>query len=894
MTNKYIKQMTVQNLKNPVGIGTHNPVLGYVFEKEYERQSQSAMRILVASSKSLLEKEQADLWDTGKRVQKETFGICYEGKEIKSGQRVYWKVKVWDETEKELAWSDVAYWEMGLLELSDWKGQWIGQGDDFQGNKAAAPMFVKDFRIQNYEEIERARLYISGLGLFQASINGKTLADTYYDPGESSAGKTVYYVTYDVTEHIQEGANAIGVILGNGQYTGFQINPVMTLPDGTEVPEHRYQKNDGIVFEKGIQGNKKFIAQLEIAYEDGSKEIKVISDTNWKWLESPTVFQNWYGGEDYDSLQERQNWDSPNGSRDGWKRAIVMQEPGGRLMAREFEPIRITESFYPQSVKQLSNGNWLVDMGKNGAGFVRLRLYNTTEQMRGTWIKMYPAEILKEDGSGVDQSSCTQSWNERYHCAIINSYRVKGMGEETWNPSFAYQGFQYVEVEGFPGIPEKENFECCIVRTANEKTGQFYCSDEILNRINAITERSMESNMFGAFTDCPQIEKLGWIETSHLMFRSLAGTYDIRSWMRKIIRDIADSQVDKIHAHIDGNEPEGYVPAIVPEYQRIKGLHLDPNWNGACIFTPWEYYSYYGEKDILEKTYPIMKRYLLYLNAYVKNGILEDYAQMGEWGEYGEKTPTVLVATASYYRMLCIVNKIASILERKQEAEEWLTLAEKVKKQFHKHPICYDEKTGVYGSGSQASYGCVLFSGLVPEDRKAETVEKLVDAVRKNDYHLTSGEVGLKQVFCALAENGRSDVVYQMIMNKTAPSYRIFVEQGLTTLPEYWNYEELWHGMTRSRNHAMMGHVKEWLIYYMLGIRPLKPAFEEVLISPYMPDDICELKGSIMTPYGKINVVCHRDTDYIAIDVFAPQGVVVRIEKTKQEYKYTLCSKSQY
>lgn len=873
-----ISGLKTQYMENPLGLGAARPLFSYLLTADRQGSCQSACRILVSSTLEGLDRDEGDLWDSGKRQGRENFCIAYGGMQLKSRQRAYWKVKVWDEKDIESDWSSKAGWEMGLLEKEDWKGSWIGQGDGYQGDKAVAPMLVRDFSIINKGRIALARLYISGLGLFKAYINGREVADTLFAPGESDASETVYYVTYDVTEMIKEGQNTLGVILGNGQYVGFTLNPVMTDSDGKELPHHRYQKNDGRFVKPGISGDKKVIAQLEVEYENGRREIAVLTDDKWKWKESAVTFQNWYGGEDYDATREADDWNLPCGNREGWHKAVRMQPPEGVLTASEFPPIRIVEKIRPKSVSRLKSGNWLVDMGRNGAGFPELILENTDERLRGQWIRMYPAELLKENGEGVDQASCTQSWNERYHCSIVDSYRISGKGKEVWHPLFSYQGFRYVEVEGFPGELTADNLRYCIVRTDNEKNGTFHTSSELWNRINSMVERSMESNMFSVFTDCPQIEKLGWIETSWLMFRSLAGTYDISSWMRKIIHDITDSQLDERQASLEGNEEAGYVPAIVPEYQRIVGLHRDPNWGGACVYTPWEYYQYYGDCSVLHQAYPVMKKYLLYLWKHLKGGVLEDYAQMGEWGQLNEETPTVLVATCSFYRMLIIASQVADILRQEEDAKHFTHMGEKVKEAFHRHPLCYHSDTGVYGNGSQASFGCALYSGLVPEENVQAAVDHLVEAVKAKDYHLTSGEVGLKQVFIALAEHGRNDVICRMVMNETSPSYRFFAEQGFTTLPEYWNPEELWYGCARSRNHAMMGHVKEWLTYYVLGIKPVSPGFREVVIKPWIPEEIHELKGSLICPYGEIRVVYQEENGKADLRVTFPPGVSVKTQ----------------
>lgn len=724
-----VNELRIQHLEKPIGIGTRQPLLSYRLSAEEPDQAQSAYQILAATKKELLDEQAADLWDSGKTAGSRNFGILYQGKPLTSRQRIFWKVRVWDRDGRVSQWSEASCWEMGLLEEKDWTARWIGQGSVRPEEKSHAPVFRKTFRAESREFSERARIYLCGLGLFRLLVNGREVSDSFFDPGESHAGKTVYYVTFDLQPFLCAGENTVEIWLGNGQYTGFLQNPVMAMPDGSVLSEHRYQKNDGLVADVRICGEKKVIAQIELEGKDGVRRC-LGTDETWLWGKSPCVFQNWYGGEDYDSVEYETCW----------KPASAAEAPGGSLTAREFPPIRVRELLEPESIRLLKNGNWLVDFGKNGAGVPEIILHGTTEEQRGTWIRMYPAELLRDDGEGVDQASCTQSWNEKYHCSIRDSYRIAGRGEESWHPFFCYHGFQYLEVEGFPGIPQKENFRYRRICTDNEKTGCFSSSDPVLNAVNDMVERSMESNMFSAFTDCPQIEKLGWIETSHLMFRSLADTYEIRAWMRKIIHDICDSQVKEEERGAEEQEPDGYVPAIIPEYQRIVGLHRDPNWNGACIFTPWEYYQYYGEADVLEKSYPVMKRYLEYLRPYLKDGLLREYAQMGEWGE-----------------------------------------------------------------------------------------------------------------------NGRSDVVWRMVMNPTRPGYRTFVDAGMTTLPEYWNYDELWYGMARSRNHAMMGHVKEWIMNYLLGIRPLEPGYSRILIQPFFPESIRWMEGKIRCPYGEIRLSCQTE-----------------------------------
>lgn len=873
-----ISNLLVQYLENPIGLESKHPLLSYTLTSDIPDQEQTAYRILAASSQEHLQQENGDLWDSGKVFDSKPFAIEYAGKPLRSRQRVFWKVKVWDRYAVESEWSDTAVWEMGLLNESEWAANWIGHGDGINVNPSAAPLVAADFDVKDERVIVRARAYISGLGLFQATLNGQRLDDAFFHPGESDFSKTVYYVTFDVTNMLRRGSNAMGIVIGNGQYVNFKVNPVMTLDDGSEAPEHRYQKSDSGYLREGIYGEKKVLAQVEVTYDDGVVEIVAATDERWKLTGSPITFNNWYGGEDYDATAEIDGWDLPGMDRSGWKDAIVMKKPLGTLRGREFLPVLMIEKFPAASVTKLDNGNWLADMGRNVAGFPELVLRGTSVGDRGTVISMYPAELLNVEGTGVDQASCTQSESKKYNCSITNRYTVKGVGDEAWHPVFCYQGFQFVEVSGFPGEATVDNFNCCVLRVANEKTGTFETSDTILNRVHALTERSIESNMYFSFTDCPQIEKLGWLETTHLMFRSMSSGYDIRSWIPKIAQDMIDAQTNEEDMQNGDPEGKGYVPAIAPEYHRIVGLHRDPNWGGACILTPWEYYQIYGDITLLRRAYKTMTKYLAYLETHTQDSLLTGYAQMGDWGQLNESTPTVLVENCAYFYMLNTMVRIAELTGHHEDIAIYRMKADEVQRRFHNNMDCYQPESRQYGNDSQASYGCVLFSGIVYEENKTLAVEFLKESVQRRDDHLSSGEVGLKQVFTSLGRYGASDVVYRMVMNDTQPSYKYFVDNGLTTLPEYWNYQELWLGtMIRSRNHAMMGHVKEWLTSYVLGIRPAEPGYRKLIIEPSLTDLIEQVKGSVWSPYGHIHVHCHRDDTDITIEVQIPVGATADI-----------------
>lgn len=741
------------------------------------------------------------------------------------------------------------------FELYDAK--WIGRGDDCSEHNTA-PLLACNFEID--KKHDKITLYVTGLGLFEASINGKKVGDTFFDPGESNFGKRVYYCTYDITSMVHEGLNEIGITLGNGQYTNFIVNPTMEK-DGELIEPHRYQKNDGKVFAEGIYGVKKAIAVIEA---DGEKII--VTDENWLVADSPITFNGWYGGEDYDATREIISWD----------KAKLMQPPKGVLAERFFSPVRVIEKIEPVSITKTGE-SYIVDFGKNGAGVPHIML-NTTPAMRGIKIKMLPCEELTDEGF-ADQRSSTQSWSETKKCEISDSYIIKGTGVEEWHPVFCYHGFRYLEVQGMPYEPDSDTFRYYRLMADNPKSGYFETDNILLQRINDMTDRSIESNMFFAFTDCPQIEKLGWLETSHLMFKSMAYGWDIKTWIPKIAQDMADSvQIEDMG---DG-EKFGYMPAIVPEYHRIMGLHHDVNWGGACIMTPWYYYKFYNDKSILKHA-SAGRFYINHLSLHEKDGLLDNYSQMGDWGQINENTPTKLVENCAYYLLLktyanILFEQAKDILGMdgaKEVAKLYFEKAEGVKKAFHENEVCYNKETKVYGNGSQASYGCVLFSGICLDENIDSALKGLVDAVKRADYHLTSGEVGLKQVFSVLNKYGYDDIVYKMVTNPTQPSYRYFADKNLTCLPEYWNYEEPWWGMVRSRNHAMMGHVKEWLVQGVLGVR--YESLDDITIKPYVPENTTYACGSFICGLGKVEVAWKTNDNKIAINVQAPEGMHVKV-----------------
>ena len=730
-------------------------------------------------------------------------------------------------------------------------------------SEASAPVFASHFDIDPAKNVARARLYITGLGLYYAEVNGKPVSDSYFDPSESDYRRRIFYSTYDVTALLHAGTNGLGFQLASGMYgTGVS-------PNGG-----RYEKSDGLPYgAAGLHGTVKGIAQLEVTYADGTTTT-VPSNDSWRYADSPTTFNTWYGGEDYDARRAAQlaGWSTEANTFAGWLSAVTVptgELPGGTLRARPTPPMRIVETLAAPTLTQgqFPSGDGWVDVSHNGAGFEGIRFIKSlavSPDYAGVSLQFYPAEIKTD--TDVDQSS-----SKAGTAPVFDTYTFSG-GETagtTWTPRFVYHGFRYYKVTlnlpagraptdyGFADkaamlrdlINVKLAFLGNIVRTDNAKTGSFTSSNRALNLIHTIIDRSIASQMYSELTDCPHIEKLGWMETSHLMFPSIAGTYDIRAWMSKISQDAVDSQVtaatDQATQTGGSLGAAGYPLAIAPPFQIINGLSVDPNWNGAIIFTPWEYYQAYGDASALRASYPAMKKYLQWLQTrYAPSYIIND-AQMGEWGQYLVTTPTPLVVTAAFYRMADVMAQTAKIVGDPAGATAYATLAATIKTNFN--ATFFTTATSTYGTDTQASSAIALFSGLVPDGQVDKVVGRLATVTQNLKYTISTGEIALRQMVSALTAYGRSDVLYNLVTQPNQSGYRYIAETlGETTMIEYWNYKDQWGNM-RSRNHAMMGGIQDWFTRGLAGIDRASPGYRDIIIKPYLPDNAAAAADSRTT-----------------------------------------------
>ncbi len=832
------EQLRCEYRVNPLGVDVPVPRLSWIMVSPgvgRRGARQTAYRVLVASTVTLLAENRGDLWDSGRVQSDQSNQLEYAGKALRSSQQAFWKVRIWDEHEQPSPWSKPASWTMGVLNEADWRGQWISakeavaESQPFAGIHimggalpppfATAPFPVYPTMLLRREfvvnpRLRRAIVHLCGLGQYELTINGRRVSDDLLAPGWTKYDKTVLYDTYDVTSLLQAGRNALGVLLGNGMYN---------------VRGGRYTKFIGSF------GALKVISQLRLEYGDGAVDV-VGTDGKWRVHPGPITFSCVYGGEDYDARLEPKGWNQPGFGEAVWEEALVVSGPGGKLrgLSGAAPPLHAFETLKPLHTNALGVGTTVYDLGQNVSLIPRIRVRGAA----GAVVRIIPAELLKTDGT-VDRGS--SGGGEAYW-----QYTLAGKGEEEWFPKFFYHGSRYVQVEctAPPGknLPVIDSLEGVVVHSASEAVGGFSCSNELFNRIRTLVRWAQESNMMHVLTDCPHRERLGWLEQYHLNGPSLRYEFDLAALYTKGMNDMADSQGE-----------DGLVPDIAPEYVQFQeGFRDSPEWGSALLLCAWQQYEWTGDRELLRRHYAAMQRYVAYLGSRSRNYIVSH--GLGDWYDLGPKppgvaqlTPVPLTATAFYYADAAVLAKVAWVLGNSGDAGKYEALARSISGAFNQR--FFDSARDQYAQGSQCANSMPLVMGLVPAARRAAVLNALVEDVSRRGNALTAGDVGYRYLLQALAVGGRSDVIYAMNNQSERPGYGYQLKRGATSLTEAWDA-----GRDSSQNHFMLGHIIEWFYHDLagIGIDPFLPAFKKIVIKPATPDDLSWVKASYNSIYGEI------------------------------------------
>ncbi len=819
---------TVNNLKseyrlNPLGIDVKTPRLSWQMASDRRGARQTAYQVQAAA-----EPGATPFWDTGKVAGGQSVHVNYGGPALASGQRVYWRVRIWDETDTATEWSAPAWWEMGLLQHSDWVAQWITPDwDEDVTQSQPQPVLRKAFTLTG--PVKSARVYATGLGLYELHLNGQRMGEGVLAPGWTSYDTRLQYQTYDVTAQLNSGENAIGALLGDGWYRGFI----------------------------GFSGNRNtygdrlaLLLQLVVTYADGSTAV-VISDSGWQTTTGPVRMSDIYNGEIYDARAELAGWNKSGYDAVNWLGVRILEQTNDILVAQNGPAIIRNEEIKPKAIITTPAGETVVDFGQNMVGWVRLQVSGPA----GTTITMCHAEVLDQKGNFYITNLRAAKQ--------LAQYTMKGDGVEIWEPRFTFMGFQYVKVEGFPGELTLDSLTGVVVHSDIPSTGSFECSNPMINQLQHNIVWGQKGNFVDVPTDCPQRdERLGWTGDAQVFIRTAAYNRDVAGFFTKWLLDLADEQKAK----------NGSVPMVIPDPMGRPRKSAGPGfpsggssaWADAAVICPWTIYLCYGDTGILVQQYDSMKSWVEYMRREAGDTYLWTTGfHFGDWLDYrgrGEMdaapvTDKSLIASAFFAYSTSLLQQAAVVLDKTADAADYAALLGKVKAAFTDEFVTAN---GRVSSSSQTSYVLALHFDLLPESMRPKAAERLAASVRDFGYHLTTGFVGTPYLCHVLSRFGHTDLAYELLNQESFPSWLYPVKMGATTIWERWDgikpdgsFQDA--GMN-SFNHYSYGAIGDWMYRVAAGIdtAPDGAGYRHILIQPQPGGGLTSVRAALQTVYGEV------------------------------------------
>lgn len=811
-----VKELRCEYRVNPLGIDVFKPRLSWIMESNQRGQKQRAYQILVSDSEEQLKQNEGQLWDSGKVKSEQSNQVVYEGQPLKPRMRCYWKVRVWDNDDRVSAWSEAAMWTAGLLESGDWQAKWIGYdaeqlSSDNKGKPdpnalvlPPPPYLRRAFLVGR--PIKRAVVYASALGLYELHINGKRVGEDYFTPGWTDYPTRVYYQTYEVTDLIKKGGNAIGAILADGWYAGY-------LGFG------RKREHYG--------SEPRLLVQLEIEYDNGHIQT-VVTDKTWKAIYGPLLESDFLMGEIYDARKEMPGWDTSSFDDSAWHTVAVTDKSEGIVQSYPGVTVQKILEIKPKKLTEPEKGVYVFDMGQNFAGWVRLKVSGKA----GTKVVLRFAEMLKPDGT---------IYTENLRAArCTDTYILKGTGKEIWEPQFTFHGFRYVELTGYPGRPGLDAITGVVVHSAIPMAGSFECSNPMVNQLYSNIVWSQRGNFIEIPTDCPQRdERLGWTGDAQIFVRTATYNMDVAAFFTKWLVDLEDAQ-----------SAEGAFPDVAP--RKVAMGDGTAAWGDAGVICPWTIYQVYGDKQVIERHYESMKKWISYLKKNSKD-LLRPAKGYGDWVSIASDTPKDVIATAYFAYSTRLLSKMAAAIGKNEDNKEYEELFEQIKDAFNK---AYVSDDGRIKGETQTCYLLGLYFDLLPEDKREAATQHLIEAIRNKDWHLSTGFVGLSYLVPTLTQTGHLDIAYRLLNNDTFPSWGYSIKNGATTIWERWDGWTEEKGFQtpgmNSFNHYAFGSIGRWLLGTVAGIETDGPGYKQIIIRPMPGGGMDYARASYKSIHGKI------------------------------------------
>lgn len=827
-----------------IGIGTARPRVSWIVDVASASWRQAAYEMELYDAAGDLR------GCTGRVSSEQSVFVMWPFESLHSRERVSLRLRVWGTDGQPSQWSSAAAVEAGLLHPDDWSARFVTPAWEADLKRSQpSPLLRREFEVQ--AGMSRARLYITSLGVYEAQINGQVVGDHVLAPGWTVYPSRLLYQTFDVTNLLQPGRNAVGAILADGWYRG------------------RLGFGGG---QRNIYGDRlALLAQLEIMYEDGRSE-RIVTDQHWRAATGPILASDLYDGETYDAQLERPGWSVPGYDDREWAMVETIEQDLTTLAAPIGPPVRRTDQLVPIAIITSPSGRTILDFGQNLVG--RLRL--TVRGEAGQKITLRHAEVLENGELGTRPLRTAKA---------ADQYILRGEGEETWEPRFTFHGFRYAEIEGWPGELSRTDIVAVICHSDMERTGWFECSDPLLNRLHENVVWSMRGNFFSIPTDCPQRdERLGWTGDIQVFAPAASFLYDTAGFLASWLRDLEAEQ-----------EADGMVPYVVPNIlprdlpNDIGGKTVPAAaWGDAAVLVPWTLYQRYGDKGVLETQFESMRAWVDLLTSLTGERLLWDSGfQFGDWLDPSAPTdnPSVtrtnpaIVATAYFARSTEILGRAAEVLGRSEEAARYLALAARIRDAFDAE---YVTAAGRVLSDSETAYALVLqFDLLKREEQRRHAGQQLARLVRQSGYHINTGFVGTPLICDALYAAGEYEVTFRLLMQREYPSWLYAVTMGATTIWERWDSMlpngSINPGDMTSFNHYAFGAVADWLHRFVAGLAPAEPGYRHLTVEPHPGGNLTHARTSLRTPYGLAESAWAIENGEIRLKVTVPPNTTARV-----------------
>jgi alpha-L-rhamnosidase len=850
-----VTRLTCEYADDPLGVDRPQPRLSWQIQSDRRSVVQSAYQILVATSPESLQGDLGDKWDSTRVSSDRSVNVLYGGRPLTSAEICWWKVRVWDERGEASPWSQAARFEMGLLSSNDWRGQWITSPA-----KASAPLLRREFELPG--QVRRARLYMACLGWCELRLNGSKVGDHEMDPAPTwydnvlpcALGSRVLYVTHDVASLLVTGANAIGAMLGHGWYSS-----------DTDQPPGR----------KPFADRPAVLVQLNVELEDGH-QLSVYTDQTWRTSPGPVTANDMAEGEHYDARLEQPGWDCPGFDQSRWTQAQAVKAPTGRLVAQSVEPIKVTRRLRPVRMLRSGPDSVIFDLGQYISGRTELRVRGS----RGHKVLLRHAGRVNFDTGSLDMRNAL--WWPPHRVTQTESYILKGNGLEVWHPRFTVHGFRYVELVGYPGEPTLEAVEGHVTNSAIEPTGDFECSNDLLNRIH----RNIRWTFQGSFQGYPQdaadrAERVGWLGDPGFVAEDFLLSFQSARFWQKWLADLQDAQ-----------KSDGALPCVCPPYWHEFAYSDWPCWEVTYAILVWQIYRYCDDPIVLTDHYESLKRQLERFRSLAKDYSLSeplgDHMEPREDGTSSsrpQRTSGYLCGTAYYYLCASITAQAAEVLGLKDDAQQYRELAGSIRRAFHQR--FFDAGKRHYDTGSQCANALALAMDLVPAEYRGAVLDNLVSDIDKRGGRLSTGIIGTDALTRALPACGRADTMYRIATQTDFPSWGYGVLHGQTTIAEDFECSHRY-----SVSMKMFGSVEKFFYRDLAGIQLVGPGYRHFDIRPQVVGDLIYARASLATVRGLIAVEWRREQQGLHLEVTVPVNTTATVHLPKLGHERVVVTES--